>query len=798
AICMDPRATTTPLTPASNTQPDNLPPINAPVEKAPFFKSKKGVGIILASSIIVVLVVAGFLFFMNSSKPQTQTPKISVKPNSSAKEDIKTYPKFEFTYEKPTQNPTVPTSLPTYTLKTSFSKSDIASIGARFDLSSQEVTKNIAILSSNTVSSKGILTLNTITGAFTYQNYGANLKIAGDKKAGAKNFLAQVGLSDSAIECDITYEDALSPEITFVECHRSWEKLGAPLFNLPGTLNISEDKKLSEIKLGMTEIPIPNSDIVNVSTGQNGINRPNDFNTATLAIAPDNTLIAVNSNFRWIESQSTTPVATPEQALFKLQNQKATTTLALPSGEGNFDWNRIFPSGTVTGNNATIHDFDVVYIENESSQIQNTYTPMYIARGNVLLSSGYRVNYVQTTSAVKDNSLAVAQNNTQPNLQLQTFTLPPTKPVTPAPTTKKTIPTPTPNMDCKDGGYTPQGERPAGTEHTIRLPDGGTIVIVVAHGGGNTFYVKSAIETDTRIVNLREQFFKLIADQFIYNYIYNRDSYPGFRTISSFGGLENFYKSVDRESYRQYVPPQGSATRDPIPQHVTLRSNFEKRALAADSGNPETLTNPNLPGDVSWILKTETLATNTCYLTGSSPTIFLYSSSPRTFVVDPAVITYADPRLTNKSWNFETNQNGILTFENFKRDFLYYEFNPERVSFSKQDQGFVLAVNDIKFITPKLASLMKLNNKETERLLFELQHAAKDLPSDITYIKISLVPTEELNAKLPLNVSPRPEHTNRYHFLLTPTNKNERTNKPIIPAVKRGNSTLVEIGASSH
>ncbi|MBP7832978.1 MAG: hypothetical protein KA035_04390, partial [Candidatus Levybacteria bacterium] len=185
---MDPRTTTTPLTPASNAQPADLPPINAPVEKSSFFKSKKGIGIIAASLLVVVLVITGILFFTYSKKPQTQTPQTSIKPNESQNEDIKTYPKFEFTYEEPSYIPTAASTSAIYTLKDSFTDAELTSIGTTFGLSAPiSKADNMAVYSSmDNPKTRGFLYFDMKTGMFNYQNFGSSIKILGDYKTGAK------------------------------------------------------------------------------------------------------------------------------------------------------------------------------------------------------------------------------------------------------------------------------------------------------------------------------------------------------------------------------------------------------------------------------------------------------------------------------------------------------------------------------------------------------------------------------------------------------------------------------------
>lgn len=808
----------------NNTPPPEITPSQNNIEKKPaFVKTKKG-KIITAGIILLVAVILLITLSMMLSRPNPTTTSNN-KSLDTANQKAYTYPPFEFTYKTPDALPQTPQTFTEYALKESFTASDLATLAAQFGLKSPVDVENDTALFSNTTDpgTRGTLTVNTKTGAFEYQNFGSNTKVAGDIKSGSKTFLQSLGLTDNNIECDITYENKLSPGVRYVECHRSWTALGAPLFNTPGLLNITENVKLSELKLGENYTPISNPDIINVSTGQNLEDRPNDFNTATFALATDGTILSLSSNFRWIVGQKATEIISPSEALANLSGNKNTSTIAVPSGYGQFDWNRVFPDRTVTGKDAEINSLDLVYVENLNSQSQKSYTPTFVVRGNVMLDTGYKVNFVQTVPAAK-NSLAnsAIADDSRNNLQIETFSLPTRTPttvvtatpivtltpettitVTPKPTTTVPLtvspsPTVTTSIDCKDAGL-PNTQRANLTEHTVRLPDGG-VVVLSATGGSNTFWVKSATQTDTRITSLREQFYKLIANQFIYNYTYKRDTYSNFHTVKEYGSLVNFYNYVPQADYEMYAPPYNLGvqvgTRPMIPLHVALRQDYEKRVKAIDDGTLENLQDPNLPGHLAWIIRVESTETNTCYLTGSSPTIFLTSEIPTLFKVSPTHTLYSDPSLFKNSWTTLANSKGIQTVNDKDYNFLYYEFNPRKVSFENQEAGIVTERGRISELINKLATSMRLTATEKERLKFEINHALSSVNPKLSYIKVSLVPERELNAKLPLSVSPKPEYTNRYHFLVKGLSRLEKSKPLTIPEVVRKSSTLLEIGAS--
>lgn len=770
-------------------QPINTPTpisIDTPTENPPFLKTKKGRIIIAGIALFVLTTLSIALFFLLTPKPQKNTPP--VKTTKSASPKAKTYPQFEFTYILPEQTIEVPKTLNTYSLKSSFTVSEIASFGAQFGFANPETKGSVTSFANlNDPDSRGYLVLDTKTGTFEYQNLGIKTKTKNtNPKLGAKQFLTDVGLNDTLIDCDITYNDKLIPNVTFVECHRSWEKLGAPLLNLPGVLNIPEDVSLASLRVGYNNAPIVRPSIINVSTGQNGVSRPNDFNTATFAIHNDGTILSISSNLRFITSQSEGGIVSPTNALTLLTQNKAATTIALPSGAGSFDWDRVFPEGKVTGKDAEINGYEIMYVENDKGQSQDLYIPTYLFRGNVMLDSGYNVNYVQTIPATTNSpSSQIASEQ----LKLGTFNLPtktpgtnptntptstrtptinptnkPTSTKTPTPTTRITTP-----YDCSiysnNDGTNKLGDKISTTVYTITI--NGVNVNVASGGvtgGSNTFYIAQNILA-ADVEKYRKGFNRVIAEQYAYNAKHGIDPSVPDNTYASMAG------SVYPEVFAIYN---------------TLLSN------------PGTLpSTPPLPGiDGMVFYMNPYAAVSPCYLTGTSPTIFLYSKDNRAFQIKPSNTIYTDPYLSNFAWNTQTQNDNKLIVNNVVRDFLYYEFNPEKVSFSKQNTGFVVKKLEISSLITKLSQKMNLLDPERKRLDFELRNAISKLAKNTKIIKVSLVSINELNTKLPLTVSPKPENTNRYHFLVEKLSTLEKINEPSIPEVKRGQSTLLEIGAS--
>lgn len=720
--------------PPSNTEPLPQPTTTPSIDQTTLPRSKKKIFILVGSILVVLIALTGLLYAFFSNPKNTAIKKDTPKEKTESL-DIKIYPKFEFTYMPLLEIPGTPPDLYEYTLKDSFTAEDIASLSSHFKLSNPSIDRNVAIIKNTSdASTSGYLVLNTETGEFEYQNAGIAVKITGtDLKASAVQFLADLGLSE-AVQCDITYANKQVENTTFVECHRSWETMGAPLLNLAGLINVSEKISFSDLRLGYNSFPLPNPDIVQVSTGQDGIERPNDFNTATFAIRNDGTLLSLKSNLRFIKEKQKVKLISPDEALALFSQNKADTTLALPSGAGSFNWVSVFPKGKTATGNANISGIEISYKDNGPSQKQNTYTPTYIIRGNVELNSGYNVNYVQSISAKKNilTSAQIAESSPKNNLQLETFTLPTkTETVSPTtmklqPTTKKTSTTPSPTpttptlFKCDQSSVAYNYENQL-ARMVVELSSGEKITVmhVTWSPEANTFWLLHDNLTTEKLNQIRAEF-KLIATK-------------GYLKDIPYA---NYFSLSFQEQYK-------------------------------------------------------------CYLTGATPSIFIYADNSTEFTITPFHTLYVNPPLVNGSWSVSTASDGIESVNGVKRSYLYYEFNKQLVDFSPQKTGYVIKKTELHKLLTKLSLTMKLNKKESERLVFEFNHALQNISPSKDSIKVSLVSNKELDEKLPLTVFPKPENTNRYHFLLEAVSLEKALPEPVVPAVKRGTSTLVEIGASS-
>lgn len=388
-------------------------------EKLFLLWQEKRLRILLVLGVVFcVLVVSIFATSPRSSVPNRKhTPQISQTPSTSS-----VY--FE-TYQNNASLPLFPPVISVYTLKNSFTPDEAIMFAVRLGM------HNITRPSDNTSfsytvldpSTKSLLSFDRNIGAVSFQSSGDLKPISYHSAEPAPDeaiaILEQIGLADPTVDCPITYQRKSTPGVTFVECHRDWKKVGLPIFNFDGLLNIPEQTPLSSLAEGsVNTINFPDDpDITGLSgiTAQSmaGKARPAEFNTATVSIDTNGHIISIKSNLRWIAKaetmQSQGNLLTPQQALQQFLSHNAYLSLTQPLGSGQADPGLVYQNNRTYAKNATITDYVLSYIEKTPDQTQQYLVPMYTIRGSALLESGYRVSFVQTVPALKDQRTFLSQ-----------------------------------------------------------------------------------------------------------------------------------------------------------------------------------------------------------------------------------------------------------------------------------------------------------------------------------------------------------------------------------------------------
>ncbi len=161
---------------------------------------------------------------------------------------------------------------------------------------------------------------------------------------------------------------------------------------------------------------------------------------------------------------------------------------------------------------------------------------------------------------------------------------------------------------------------------------------------------------------------------------------------------------------------------------------------------------------------------------GGSPTLFVYALNHTNVSIDPKFeLTYIDYP------------------QGFSREYIYYEY--KKVQFEKPDKGWVIEKRGLNDFSEGLADKLGLNKLETERLLFELNHAAQDVSGDRLFV--GLIPQSEVDQKLPLSFSREPEVAYRFHFYISRP-INSKPNPPTLNSLTRNSSLMIlELGAAA-
>lgn len=315
----------------------------------------------------------------------------------------------------------------------------------------EEKGRRLRVFDRAEAKSSGYLTLDSLTGSLFFASdgrYGQQV-ISESPVTKAKKFLSLIGFFDEYLEYFASYKKSDFKDVVFVEFHRSWEKLGLPLLNIVGTLNIREDVRLSSLKLGYISSEMPDDpSIIFSSDGQAGKVRPNDFNTITVSVSEkDNKILTVFSNLRKIQEKvslkSASELKSPQQAFSELADHKSTFSLTIPTGEGIVDQEKLYLNNQAVAQEAVVEDFSLTYLEDFSNRPMKELTPYYIFRGTTVLDTGYRVQFVEAVPALKRAVLGETSDEGTGTIQYGTFFQP-----SPAPTLSVTpeVASPTPNL----------------------------------------------------------------------------------------------------------------------------------------------------------------------------------------------------------------------------------------------------------------------------------------------------------------------------------------------------------------
>lgn len=679
-----------------------------------------------------------------------------------------------------------------YTLKSDFTDEQTQNIarnlGINGEIEKDSENKVLAFSPDN-----GAFEFDKVTGEFSTISFNPPPASSQFPEEAAIDILNDLGLYDPTIDCSITYKRYDTPDTTFVECHRTWELMSAPLVTLPGVLN-TYDFNLDNIRVGYVELGgLDDPEVYDVSTGENGKARPIDFNSATIGIK-NNEIVSIDSNLRWVESVS--PVTTEEiisysQAINELASGNTRLSLVVPEGQYT-DWNEVFPDNKAFAQNAQVESINLVYLENLDGEKQITYEPVYLVYGKAKIESGYDVKFVQAVSALKNPNVlgekTIAQagfDEQRESLQIRDFI-----PESPTPTTSSENPPEkiVEEADCRFGTQQLTGKPWIEETFTLNIPDYGSMEVLRRKNSG-TLFVKSTQASDSSISRARDAIFQALEDQYVFNYANREDK---SLRLKDYGTLANLYEQAFSQNPNTpgfgfnvpYVPRYSYAIGSGHDRHDRLVANFERRAIEIDEGRPGIIREAGFPleHDISLFMLWDgnSAKWKGCYLTGGSPFIFLYTDKKTDVRIETSDNTvYKNP---DSEWSFSLNGSTSL----------YYEFDKNKVKLAGTGFGYSFEYSETEKALERIARDLGLNNEETRALKIEIANNLQfQNPEHLT---LRLVSDNELNNKIPLSISPSPENITRIHFLIE-TNRLD-LKEPDLEKIERSGFSLVEIGAS--
>lgn len=816
------------------------------------FLSKR---MIIVGIVTVLITIAAATVFLSGDRslPASVSEELT-------SEQVKTLSPAEVKFESFVNkfgNLNLPARVVSYKIKNNFSDEEAQEFGGKLGLSELKASSNGNLILSNLIDpqERGMMTFNKTSGAFEYESFGdfKPSSFGNSPVANALSLLRSLNLMDETVACDYTYNRKDAQFLNFVECHRDLSKVGGPIIDLVGSLNLSESASLTNVKVGLTnENSADDPQVINLNQGLNGKARPNDFNTITFGFYKDGGVRRISSNLRWLSQKSQFPKAdlySPEEALAKFSGQQATFSLTIPAGIGLVDWEKVYPGNMATSEVATIEDFALVYPDNSPSQANETYVPHYLIRGSALLSSGFTVKFSQALPALKNPDVAGVSTIAQAGKQLQIKTLQIPSPrgsssvsnlassipsasssitgnSSPIPVT---LPSPTPELplcfqsNIQSGGLS--------SSLIIRLSINGE-TYELRNNGAHGIYVYLTSTPRPDIVAIRQAFYDIVRDQYIINVAkWYRSKPERLNQVQSPQDIRNMFdemNGIDSSFDCQYpLPSQAYITTvdAPLPQCGVGNENatavnritdevaqaiFQAKGqgkIAELAGKPDLLYGNRLfngdRGYLHWFLQPidtgagwteETADAHACYISGTSPSIFVYSDSKIEITISPkSPLTYADPVIEAVGWTIITDRLGNINSPK-SREYLYYEYDKSQVTFNQPPAGYVVASNTLPEFMTNLASKLGLNQKETAQLLREFNNEVK---TDKKYLQIGIVPLSEIEEKLPLEIMPKPNNLKRLHFVVTPQDSYQNIPAPTINSIKRGGLTVIEFGVHS-
>ena len=176
------------------------------------------------------------------------------------------------------------------------------------------------------------------------------------------------------------------------------------------------------------------------------------------------------------------------------------------------------------------------------------------------------------------------------------------------------------------------------------------------------------------------------------------------------------------------------------------------------------------------------------------PVIYLYPEENTVVHVslgEPEKITVSYPEYTLSGWEFTARPDGMLTADGREYPYMYYEFD-SAAKFG--EEGFVVAGTDTAaFLEDKLGAMGFTYREQAEFITYWLPKLAVN-----DYNRIEFISGEEIDAIMPLTITPEPDNILRVYMLFAPCDPEISKTLPEqeLPVLIREGFTVLEWGGS--
>jgi hypothetical protein len=361
-------------------------------------------------------------------------------------------------------------------------------------------------------------------------------------------------------------------------------------------------------------------------------------------------------------------------------------------------------------------------------------------------------------------------------------------------------------------------------EYTVNIPNIGTMTVAVLPGdlvdNPNTIYLKSASFNYGWIQEIRDYFFSFVVeDQYLINISKwlkdNQDNlsiFPNQKMPSTKTEAQDLFTVINNNNSLGNIAP--------VPEYNSGGFRLAQEQMAVYNNVANKLVSDIILGNTidTWAAKANIFPLENrsnlealfyapdrmpyCgmeYLTGSSPYLFLYPSSPMEISIKPyfnLLNPYPHPD-SDGSWTFNVNPDGTMYLKKGMKTafpYLYYEHD-RKLNFDRQYTGWVTNKNGWNNLLADISYKLGLNSKEKGALIADFKATVEKIKVDHSYLFISLVDREEIDQKLPLSINPAPDSFTRIHLFIIPLSEKFPVNPPVMTPIKRAGFTALEIGA---